>query len=164
MEMKKETGLESLPAGVEIVDYRPEYLPAFRALNEEWISRYFRMEQADYEALDQPDKKILDPGGYICVALLEGIPVGVCALLRHPGGWELGKMAVAPAAQGKKIGLLLGLRIIEKARSLGAKTLFLESNTNLTPAINLYYKLGFKQVPKGPSPYERSNIRMELAL
>jgi GNAT superfamily N-acetyltransferase len=164
MEMNEPTGPEALPAGVAIVDYKPEYQPAFRALNEEWISRYFRMETADYEALEHPDKKILEPGGYICVALLDGLPVGVCALLRHQDGWELGKMAVAPAAQGKKIGLLLGLHIINKARSLGAKKLFLESNTTLTPAINLYYKLGFKQVPKGPSPYERSNIRMELAL
>jgi hypothetical protein len=32
----------------------------------------------------------------------------------------------------------------------------------LKPAINLYYKLGFRKTSGPPSPYERSNIQMEL--
>ena len=54
--------------------------------------------------------------------------------------------------------------VIEKARSLGASKIFLESNTRLKPAINLYHKLGFKKVSGHASPYERSNIQMELVL
>jgi ribosomal protein S18 acetylase RimI-like enzyme len=73
-------------------------------------------------------------------------------------------MAVSPAAQGKNIGWLLGRAIIEKARALGASTLYLESNTILKPAINLYHKLGFKKVAGHVSPYERCNIQMELKL
>jgi DNA-binding MarR family transcriptional regulator len=150
---------------VLIVDYTPEYQEAFRALNEEWITRYFRMEPADHEALDDPEKKILRPGGYIFVALYQGEPVGVCALMPHPQyEWELAKMAVSPKAQGKNIGYLLGRRVIEKARALGGNILYLESNTGLKPAVNLYYKLGFKKVTGRPSPYERANIQMELNL
>ncbi|RYZ24415.1 MAG: GNAT family N-acetyltransferase [Chitinophagaceae bacterium] len=153
------------PAGnVSLVAYEPQYKAAFRNLNEEWISRYFRMEPADYEALDHPEEKILAKGGAIVVALLDGVPVGVCALLHHAGEWELAKMAVAPAAQGRRIGFLLGQRIIDLAREKGASVLFLESNTVLEPAIRLYHKLGFVEVPKKPSPYERSNIRMERTL
>ncbi|RYY96411.1 MAG: GNAT family N-acetyltransferase [Chitinophagaceae bacterium] len=152
-------------AGVQVVDYEPKYAGVFRALNEEWISTYFRMEEADYAALDNPEAKILAPGGHIFVALYGGEPVGVCALMRHPDGtWELAKMAVSPKAQGRNIGFLLGQRVIEKARALGASTLFLESNTLLKPAINLYYKLGFRKITGRLSPYERSNIQMELAL
>ncbi|HMI01089.1 MAG TPA: GNAT family N-acetyltransferase, partial [Pedobacter sp.] len=59
---------------------------------------------------------------------------------------------------------LLGNAVIEKARSLGARKIYLESNTILTPAINLYHKLGFKKVAGHATPYERCNIQMELSL
>ena len=78
--------------------------------------------------------------------------------------FELAKMAVSPKAQGKNIGWLLGQAIIEKAKALGGKLMYLESNTSLKPAINLYYKLGFKKIVGRATPYERSNIQMELNL
>jgi DNA-binding MarR family transcriptional regulator/GNAT superfamily N-acetyltransferase len=149
---------------VKIVDYQPAYQQAFKDLNVEWISTYFTMEAADYKALDNPQGYILDNGGHIFVALYEGEPVGVCALLKMDDpeyDYELAKMAVSPRAQGKSIGWLLGNAIIEKARSLGAKKVYLESNTILKPAISLYHKLGFNKVPGHSSPYERCNIQME---
>jgi DNA-binding MarR family transcriptional regulator/GNAT superfamily N-acetyltransferase len=150
-------------AGVEIVDYTPEFQQAFRNLNEEWITKYFRMEDSDYKALDHPQEYILDKGGYIYIALYKGQPVGACALIAmDDGGFELAKMAVSPKAQGLGIGYLIGMACIEKARSLGAPRVYLESNTTLKTAINLYHKLGFRKVAGPPSPYERSNIQMEL--
>ena len=73
-------------------------------------------------------------------------------------------MAVSPKAQGKNIGWLPGAAMIEKARSPGARKIYLERNTILKPAINLYYKLGFQKVIGHPTPYERYNIQMELNL
>ena len=78
--------------------------------------------------------------------------------------YELAKMAVSPRAQGKNIGWLLGRAAINKARQLGARGLYLESNTRLVPAINLYHKLGFVKVVGHASPYERSNIQMGMGL
>lgn len=149
---------------VKIITYTDAYQSHFKALNEEWISKYFVMEAADYKTLDHPMEYILDKGGAIFVALYEGEPVGVCALLNMKDGsrYELAKMAVSPKAQGKSIGWLLGQHAIEKARALGAKSVYLESNTILKPAINLYYKLGFQKITGQPSPYERCNIQMEL--
>lgn len=150
-----------------IVQYETKYQEAFKALNEEWISTYFKMEEADYKALDNADSYILKNGGYIIVALLNNEPVGVCALIKMNDpeyDYELAKMAVSPKAQGKRIGWLLGQEIIEKAKSLGAKNLYLESNTILAPAINLYYKLGFTEVTGRFTPYERCNIQMKLVL
>lgn len=150
---------------VKIVDYQPAYKTAFKALNEEWISRWFRMEPADYQSLDDPDGYFLKRGGHIFVALFNDEPVGVCALIKLDDpdyDYEMAKMAVSPKAQGKSIGWLLGQAIIEKARSLGARNVFLESNTILKPAISLYEKLGFKKVVNRPSPYERANIQMAL--
>ncbi len=79
-------------------------------------------------------------------------------------GFELAKRAVSPKAQGKNIGGLLGHAVVEKAVELGASKLYLESNTLLTPAINLYNKLDFKKVAAHPTPYNRCNIRMGLML
>lgn len=163
MEKKKER--DSLK--VEIVDYQPKYQDAFKTLNVEWISTYFTMEESDYKALDHPQDYILDRGGFILVALYEGEPLGVCALIKMNDGeydFELAKMAVSPKAQGKNVGFLLASAIVEKARSLGASKIYLESNTILKPAINLYHKLGFQKVAGKPTPYTRCNIQMELVI
>lgn len=152
---------------IEIVAYTNEYFEAFRELNEQWISRFFKMEENDHMALDNPREYILDKGGHIVVALYKNEPVGVCALLKKDDPqfeYELAKMAVSPEAQGKNIGWLLGKAIIEKAKALGASNIYLESNTILKPAINLYQKLGFKKIIGSSSPYERCNIQMELKL
>ena len=121
------------------------------------------MEESDHKALDHPEEYILDPGGHIYIALYDGEAVGACALIKMDDKkFELAKMAVSPKAQGKSIGTLLGQACIDKAKELGADTLFLESNTKLKPAISLYRKLGFEKITGPPSPYERANIQMEL--
>jgi len=152
---------------VKIVEYKPVYAEAFKKLNEEWITAFFKMEDDDHKVLNDPKRYILNKGGKILVALYDNEPVGVCALLKlHDPDYdyELAKMAVAPAAQGKNIGWLLGQAIIEKAKSLGAKAIYLGSNTKLQPAINLYYKLGFTKIAGHATPYERCNFQMELKL
>ncbi|MDR6197638.1 bifunctional helix-turn-helix transcriptional regulator/GNAT family N-acetyltransferase [Siphonobacter sp. SORGH_AS_0500] len=150
---------------VVIVPYSEEYHDAFRSLNVEWITAYFKMEVADYQALDHPNEKILDRGGFIYIALYEGEPLGCCALIKMDDyTYELAKMAVSPKAQGKHMGYLLGKSILQKAKELGAEKVYLESNTLLKPAIRLYHKLGFQQVQGYQSPYERCNIQMEVKL
>jgi DNA-binding MarR family transcriptional regulator/N-acetylglutamate synthase-like GNAT family acetyltransferase len=150
---------------VQIVPYTDADEDAFRQLNVAWISSYFTMEASDYAALDHPSQKIIEPGGSIFMALWRGEVVGTCALVKlNEATYELAKMAVTPAAQGKHIGWLLGQAIIAKARELGAKTVWLESNTLLEPAIRLYQKMGFQKIKGSPSVYQRSNIQMELTL
>ncbi len=152
---------------VTIVPYSPKHKKAFRALNEEWISTYFTMEKSDFKALDHPKEYILDKGGCIYVALLNNEAVGVCALISMNDpeyDFELAKMGVSLKAQGKNIGWLLAQAVLQKARELGAKKIYLESNTILEPAINLYHKLGFKKVSGRESPYARCNIQMALEL
>jgi DNA-binding MarR family transcriptional regulator/N-acetylglutamate synthase-like GNAT family acetyltransferase len=150
---------------VRIVAYETQYQSAFKSLNEEWIATYFEMEEADYKALDNPEEYILNKGGKIFVALYDNEPLGVCALIKMDGDnydFEMAKMAVSPKAQGKSIGWLLGNAVINAAKEMGASTLYLESNTILKPAINLYYKLGFQKITGRPTPYKRCNIQMEL--
>lgn len=152
---------------IEVVDYNDTYRRAFKSLNQEWIEKYFEMEAADFKALDHPKKNILDKGGYIAVALLNGEAVGCCALIKMENGpydYELAKMGVSPKAQGLGIGFKLGQAIMAKAKELGAKEVFLESNTVLIPAIQLYRKLGFKEIEHIKTPYERCNIQMVFSL
>ena len=152
---------------VAILEFLPEHHSAFRELNEQWITQYFKLEDADRKALDDPQGYILDTGGKILVAVQNDVVLGVCALLKMQGAkydYELEKMAVSPKARGKGIGYLLGKSIIEKAKELKASNVYLESNTILKPAITLYEKLGFKKVSGHYTPYERCNIQMELTL
>ncbi len=164
----KEVRKERESKEIRIVPYAPYYQFAFRSLNEHWISTYFKMEEEDYRELDHPEEYILNPGGVILVALYKEEPVGVCALVKMEHSvydYELAKYAVDPRAQGLGIGFSLGGAIVEKARELGAKRLYLVSNTSLKPALHIYRKLGFKELEEYlPTDYERADIQMELTL
>jgi len=40
---------------ISITPFTTEFKPAFKALNVEWISAYFVMEEKDYQSLDEPE-------------------------------------------------------------------------------------------------------------
>lgn len=153
---------------IEIVNYKSEYAAHFKSLNYHWIEKYFTVEPIDIQALENHQEKIISPGGCILFAKLNGNIVGTCALKKtSPDCYELTKMAVAESAQGKQVGKKLGQAIIAKAKQIGSKMIFLESNRKLVPAIQLYLKLGFVEAPyttNQVSEYQRADIRMELKL
>ncbi len=150
---------------VSIVVYEPEYAAAFKTLNVEWIRKYFVVEKHDLAELEHPEEHILSKGGHILFAKSCHEIVGTCALIKSgEKEFYLAKMGVAPAFQGKQIGKLLGLAAIEKAKAEGAKRIWLESSRKLVPAISLYLRLGFIEIPIDQTPYARADIRMELWL
>ena len=150
---------------IKVVDYAPKYREAFKSLNVEWISKYWELEEPDFKALDDPEGYILNQSGVILIALDKGKPIGCCALIKQTDNtFELAKMAVSPKAQGKGVGLLLGKSIVERAKLMGLKRLYLESNSVLKPAVSLYEKIGFKHIKGASSPYARCDVQMELYL
>lgn len=152
---------------VVIEDFRPGDAEAFQRLNLLWIRRYFTVASSDERVFADPWKTIIEPGGSIFFARIDRRTVGTAGLLRHDQDtWELAKMAVEESMRGHGIGEKLGEAVIDRARRNGGKVIFLESNDQLTPAINLYRKLGFRQAdrPGGKSEYERANIYMVLDL
>jgi GNAT superfamily N-acetyltransferase len=151
---------------IQIVDFKPEYKKAFIEINEAWISKDYVLEELDKKELYNPEENILKGGGAILIALYNNEPVGTCALVEMGDHtYELIKMAVAEKARGLKIGRLLGIKTIEKAKALGAKKIILYSNTKFSGvAVQLYYKLGFKKVPLGNTEWQRADIKMELQL
>jgi GNAT superfamily N-acetyltransferase len=147
---------------IEIVDYDPSYHQPFKDMNIAWIAKDFFVEDVDIEVLDDPGKFILDPGGCILMALLNGEAIGTCSLKNKGNGlYELTKMTVDEKARGLKIGQLLGEATLERARTLGAKKVELYSNTKGSAvAIQLYYKLGFREIPLDTKEYQRADIKM----
>jgi len=124
------------------------YAKDFRRINEDWISTCFWLEDSDIQVLNDPQKYILDKGGNIFIALLNGEPVGTCALIvRDILTCELANLAVDPKERNHGIGYLLGLALIEKARERGFTCIVLEGNKKMAASISLYRKLGFEELP-----------------
>lgn len=155
-------------AEIRIRQFQSADAAAFRRLNEEWITRYFRIEPKEEPILADPQARIVDPGGRIFFATAGERCVGCCALVRlKDKEFEIAKMAVEPSYQGAGIGRRLLQAAIEEARNAGARRLYLETNHVLTPAIRLYESVGFKHIDVNriiPSQYTRADVYMELIL
>jgi N-acetylglutamate synthase-like GNAT family acetyltransferase len=151
---------------IEIVPFHPSHTQAFYDLNIEWLETYFYVEEFDREVLSKPGKYIIDRGGHIFFVIEDHVVLGTVALMKTKNNcFELTKMAVLPNQRGKKIGQQLMQHCIDFAEEQGFKKLFLYSNTILENAIYIYRKYGFKEIPVEPdSPYDRSNIKMELPI
>lgn len=153
---------------VTIRPFQPGDETAFRTLNEEWISKYFRLEEKDHQTLNDPQTYILSSGGQIFVALRDGLQIGCCALYRRKdGSFELAKMAVAEQQRGQGIGRQLMEHVIAYARAHRISRLYLETNSSLANAIHLYESVGFRNVPPERiqlSPFARVDVYMEMFL
>lgn len=153
---------------IEIINLDPQndaQKLAFKQINYEWINKYFKVEKGDLDSLENPEKYFLTTGGAVLLACRGDEYLGTSAL--KPMGndaYELCKMGVSESARGLGIGLLIGEAAIIKARELGAKRVYLETNSSLTPALTLYAKLGFIRIENFTSPYIRADVAMELYL
>jgi GNAT superfamily N-acetyltransferase len=149
---------------ISIVEYTSEHRSRFKEINEQWITRLYVMEEEDIKTVEDPEGYVLKGGGKIFIALYKNYPVGTCAYLNMGDGvYEMIKMAVDENYRGLKIGKKIGEESVQKIKELGAKKIILFSNTKGSgPAIKLYGKLGFTEVPLGTSEFIRADIKMEL--
>ena len=150
---------------IELDVNNPAHYKAFKEINYNWINQYFKVEQGDLDSLENPEKYFLSTGGAVLLACRGDEILGTSALKPMPdNSFELCKMGVSDAAKGLGIGFAIGRAAIDKARELGAKRVYLETNARLSPALNLYKKLGFTKVEDFTSPYERADVAMEMYL
>ncbi len=150
-------------APVEIVAYQPELAPDFYRLNAHWLQKYFQIEDIDREMLGNPGRYVIEPGGAVFFARKGGEVVGTVALLREsPGVYELSKMCVDELFQGLGVGRKLLDAAIAEYHRRGGTTLFLESNSRLKTALNMYEKAGFVFQPaiRPGSHYARADVYM----
>ncbi|WP_298674125.1 GNAT family N-acetyltransferase [uncultured Sphingomonas sp.] len=154
---------------ISIVAFEPRHAAAFSALNIAWLERFFAVEDKDREQLGAAQARVIDKGGAILIAEDEaGVALGCVALIPYAEGeLELAKMAVAEAAQGRGVGRKLMDAAIARAQAMGARSLYLESNKALIPAITLYERSGFQHLApeaRPKSPYARCDVYMRRAL
>ncbi len=154
---------------IEIINWAPQYKDDFKRLNMNWLNTYFNGEltETDQQSLNSPEDFYLARGGYLFFARQADKIIAALALrFCENNSFEISKMAVDPQAQGFGIGRQLLLTALNKARQQHADKVWLETNSRLIRAVNLYSNFGFttQQHPKGKSSYPRADMYMELQL
>ena len=147
---------------VEIIPFSAESKEPIKTLNKEWLQKYFKVEEQDEIVLSNPQEEIIDKGGLIFYAKYKGEIIGTVSLIKiDRDTFEFSKMAVSDKAQGLGVGNQLLIHCLAVAEKNNIKKLILYSNRKLLPAIHLYEKFGFNEVPLGNVSYERADIKME---
>jgi len=153
---------------IEIIDFDSRYSKRFKELNYEWLLEYFEVEEEDEKVLSDPAGFIIDKGGQVVFAIIDGEIIGTGALVkkdRHT--YEITKMAVTNNARRKGAGRKILAALIDNARKLSARKLILETSPQLEPAIKLYESHGFVRIANQNgyrSKYRRPSIMMQLDL
>lgn len=151
---------------LKIVPFNKDYKSAFEFLNRAWIEEYFIIEEEDLKTLQNPESYILEDGGEVFFAILDGEVVGTAAMIQTDKGiYELAKMAVARQFQGLGIGKKLLRRCIDFSKEREATEIFLITNDSLKPALSLYLSFGFVLNDQNDdNRYERGNTKMNLLI
>ena len=106
------------------------------------------------------------PSGRIYLLLHENHPAGCVALRKLEDNiCEMKRLYLRPEARGHGHGRVLAERIISAAREIGYKRMRLDTvASSMKDAVELYRRLGFKEIP----PYRKNPIEgalyMELVL
>ncbi len=159
--------MEGTSTTIEILDFAPDFKEDFKRLNLEWINEYFKLKDSEQTLLENPEEEIIKNGGYVFFARDAGQIVGTAALLRESNKlFEIAYMAVDTKFRGKKIGKSLLKKLMDRAKSEGARQVYLVSSSKLKPAVEMYRAYGFREAPLDPemSKYDGSDIKMILNL
>ena len=138
----------------------------FKSLNLEWLDRYFKVEPIDELVLNNPEREIVDKGGFIFMIQKNYNTIGTFAFIKKTEKiYEFSKMAIVPEERGNGYGNMAMAFLIEFAKNKKWSKLILYSNTKLKNSIHLYSKYGFKEIALEKNViYSRGNIKMELSL
>ena len=138
----------------------------FKSLNLEWLDTYFKVEPIDEIVLNNPEREVIDKGGFIFMIQKNYNTIGTFAFIKKSAKiYEFSKMAITPDERGNGYGNMAMEFLIQFAKNKKWSKLILYSNTKLKNSIHLYKKYGFKEIPLGKNLiYSRGNIKMELIL
>lgn len=147
---------------MEIVKYQKKYEKDFIELNTAWVEKFFVMEQEDRDILYHAEA-FIEKGAMIFFAVENSRVLATCMVMPFGNNvWEICKLAADEKYQGKGAGGAVFKACMEHAVNHGAEKLTLISNHILKPALHIYEKFGFRQVPVDRGgEYERCDVQFE---
>lgn len=139
-----------MSANVEIgIAGDPADLSAVRALFEEyaaWLEVDLCFQGFSDELASLPGK-YAPPDGRLYLATIDAQPAGCIALKRlDEKTAEVKRLYVRPDFRGRGLGLSLARRVIEDARSIGYRSLVLDTLERMSSARKIYKALGFRRI------------------
>lgn len=143
-----------LPATEVELDQVRDLMRAFVAWHRErhiddthLIDRYFDASEFEEELASLPGK-YAPPAGALLLASHDDSPAG-CVALRQidTASCEMKRMFVYPEFHGKGVGRALAEAVIESARTLGYRSMLLDTSIRQTEAQDLYRRYGFRDIP-----------------
>ena len=150
---------------IKIVNFEERHLEDFKRISYQWLNKFDLLEPVDIEMLDNPKENIIDKGGYIFMAEVDGVTAGTLSLgYCDDKVYELLKMGVDEKYQGMGIAALLLKETMKKAKEVNADKVILYTNHLLSPALHLYEKFGFKVLELDKNKYDEADIKMECLL
>ena len=141
-----------------------EYTDMLVSINPEF-HLYLDIQHYDDEK-ENPSLKYALPDGRLYLDISDdGIARGCIALRKlSDGKGEVKRLYVRPEYRGKGIATALVERIIEDARNIGYKELYLDTLPELESAVRLYKSFGFEETGQyNDSPVDKT-IFMKLSL
>ena len=152
-------------SNVTIVSFDEEYSSIFYELNKLWIEESWLLEESDKFDLLNPKESIIDKGGEIFFALIDGNVIGTVAMIRSADRiYELAKMTVDINYRGNGVANKLMDQCLDYAINNNAQQIYLITNDTMVIAMNLYDKNGFKEVKQDTDKYLIVNDKMVLNL
>ncbi len=148
---------------MQITEYQEKYRKDFVDLNTAWLSRFYTVEPFDQDMMDRVDE-LVHGGGMVYFALENEKVLATCMTMPlNDDVWEMCKLAAVGQYTGTGAGSAVFKACMDYAIAHGAKKLSLISCRALKPAIHIYEKYGFKEVPLNKEFWgaEKADIEME---
>lgn len=143
----------------EVAEARNLFMEYAEALGIDLCFQNFEQELASLPGAYSP------PDGRLLLAKVETDVAGCVALRKIGDGLcEMKRLYVRPAFRGQRVGLELAHAVIREARTIGYRSMLLDTLPVMKDAIRLYRSLGFREIePYYPNPVEGA-LFMELEL
>ena len=131
-----------------------------------------RIEQESFDSpwsADEITKDVMSKDGGIYVAVIEsdGEKAGYAEMRTVAGEAQIYNIVIDRAFRGKGLGEMLLRHLIDKAKETGCSLVTLEVRGGNEAAMELYHKLGFKEVGRRRGYYAKGGedaVLMDLAL
>lgn len=154
---------------IRVHDYRPELKPLFFELAGYWLTGLLKgkLEEEDEFSLRNPDLAYLQSGGFVFFASY-GPEIVACVALRRLDevNFELCHLFTEPKYRRTGVATKLAERCVSRCKENAATGLWLQANSRIPEACQLFAKLGFAEqaAPRAMKVLKRTEKVMCRAL